>query len=152
MIAEIFLRGKRSISRREAELEWRHLRDQSASTVTKGDITNAIQHRIVTVQRMDIGCFKKTLLQTPRSISSLQDPFTILLLSPAIAIISSVKLSTKKKNRNFPVILLLHPLVVARWFASIVHLPSYPTTGSAVRINLREGANKVCRTMSNIVL
>jgi hypothetical protein len=114
VIAEIFQRGKRSISRREAELEWRHLRDQSASTVTKGDITNAIQHRIVTVQRMDIGCFKKTLLQTPRSISSLQDPFTILLLSPSIAIISSVKLSTKKKNRNFPVVLLLHPLVVAR--------------------------------------
>jgi hypothetical protein len=86
VIAEIFLRGKRSISRREAELEWRHLRDQSASTATKGDITNAIQHRIVTVQRMDIGCFKKTLLQTPRSISSLQDHFTILLLSPPIAI------------------------------------------------------------------
>lgn len=85
MIAEIFLRGKRSISRREAELEWRHLRDQSATTATKGDITNAVQHRIVTVQRMDIGCFKKTLL-----------------------------LSTKKKNRNFPVVLLLHPLVVAR--------------------------------------
>lgn len=85
MIAEIFLRGKRSISRREAELEWRHLRDQSATTATKGDITNAVQHRIVTVQRMDIGCFKEMLL-----------------------------LSTKKKNRNFPVVLLLHPLVVAR--------------------------------------
>ena len=61
MIAKIFPRDKRSISRREAELEWRHLLEQSATTVMKGDITNAIQNQNAIVQRTDIGCFEKTI-------------------------------------------------------------------------------------------
>ena len=62
MIAEIFPRDKKSISRLEAELEWRLLRELSATSVMKEDITNAIQTQNVIVQRMDIGCFERIIL------------------------------------------------------------------------------------------
>jgi hypothetical protein len=61
VIAEIFPRDKRSISRREAELEWRRLRELSAITVMKEDITNAIQNHSAIVLRTDIGCFEKMI-------------------------------------------------------------------------------------------
>ncbi len=44
------------------ELEWRHLLEQSAATVMKGDITNAIQNQNAIVQRTDIGCFERIIV------------------------------------------------------------------------------------------
>jgi hypothetical protein len=62
VIAEIFPRDKKSISRLEVELEWRLLRELSATSVMKEDITNAIQTQNVIVQRMDIGCFERIIV------------------------------------------------------------------------------------------
>ena len=60
MSAEIFPRDKRSISRREAGLEWQRLREQCATTVTRGSIMNAIQYLNAIVQRTGIECFDIT--------------------------------------------------------------------------------------------
>ena len=58
--AEIFPRDKRSISRRGAGLEWQRLREQCATTVTRGSIMNAIQFQNAIVQRTGIECFEIT--------------------------------------------------------------------------------------------
>ena len=62
MIAEIFPRDKRSISRRGAGVGWRRLLGQFAIIVTREGIMNAIQYQSAIVQRMDIECFDKIFI------------------------------------------------------------------------------------------
>jgi hypothetical protein len=62
VIAEIFPRDKRSISRRGAELEWRRLLGKFVIIVMREDIMNAVQDPNAIVQRMDIECFDKIFI------------------------------------------------------------------------------------------
>ena len=88
MSAEIFPRDKRSISRRGAGLEWQRLREQCATTVTRGSIMNAIQYLNAIVQRTGIECFEITFREAKFIANIISSAlFIILSISSFIAIL-----------------------------------------------------------------